>query len=153
MKLLGKIKAAHILYVTGILFAILYVYATLDYAAYSYKRWGKFDLELEYQWQFIYVLAYPFVLAIHIQKPKSDENLQNPISSRYSLVVRVIRVIYLSTIALLPLFFSAIVADFFISDFNGATKPINIELAFFILVGLLSPLCSYFMFRVAFKYR
>ena len=68
MKSIASIKIRHILYVIGVVFIGYYIYDTIDFAIYSYSRWGRYEFDTAGQLGLLYALASPFVLAYHIHR-------------------------------------------------------------------------------------
>jgi hypothetical protein len=154
MMLLANLKITHLLYCVGVFFSVLYIYGGIDFALYSYERWGvPFIFDWREQLGYVYLLASPYVLAYHIQKgvKLSVVNVLN--RSRISIVFGLIRLLYLITISLLPLIFTIVSLAFIFNDFNGAFSSIDLGLFIFLLLGFLSPLCSFYIIKFAFQYK
>jgi hypothetical protein len=153
MKSMSQIKIYHILYVIGTIFVGLYLYGTIEFAVYSFYRWGRFEFDVAEQIGFLYALISPFVLAYHIHR----KNNSNPSESRLKIIlrisVRVLRVGYLITIGLMPLVFTIAALAYYFNDFSKNIKPLDIESFLILSAGLLSAVSSFFIIKLALKYK
>ena len=153
MSIIRKLKIFHILYGVGVIFAALYIYGGIEFAIYAKQRWGTYAFDFKEQLGYIYALASPFVLAYHIQSGSSS---RNQIISKWRYVhilTRISRVIYLFTIALLPLVFTIVAVAFFFNEFNTKNHPIDLESILILAAGIFSLLSTFFIIWMTWRYK
>ncbi len=153
MKSIASIKIHHILYVIGVIFIGYYIYCTIDFAIYSYSRWGRFEFDAAEQMGFLYALISPFVLAYHIHRRIDSNPSDDKFKIALKLSIRALRVAYLITIGLMPLVFTITALAFYFNDFSGTTKPLDSESILILSAGLISAVSSFFIIKLTLKYK
>jgi hypothetical protein len=154
MKLITSIKTHHMLYLMGFFFTGLYLYGVIDYAFYSYNRWGVIDLNFNEPLRYLHVSIGPFILAYHIRQ-KCDENFdENKYKSFFKKTIKLARFAYLIYLALIPLALSVETFEFLFYDFfYSDDKLIDLESSLIFLFALLAIASSCVIFKLTIKYR
>lgn len=98
---LRKIELFHALYFVSIALLLTYIWGTLDFVFYSYKRWGSYELHLLEHFAYLYFILSPIVLAHHVQTGVAARiNPKNRYDKTKGKIIRVARFIYLLSVEL-----------------------------------------------------
>lgn len=150
MIMLKKLSLQNALYATGFVFTTLYIYNIIDFATYANNRWGTFSLAFEDQLFFIYVLISPFVLGYHI----SEKNKVNSSPNNYtSLLAKIVRSIYLATIAVIAFAFSFALAVATNYEFRINNDRDFIQASVLGILTIVFLISSFTILKLAFKYK
>jgi hypothetical protein len=153
MSIISKLKIFHILYGVGVFFTSFYIYGGIEFAIFAKQHWGTYFFDFKEQLGYIYALASPFVLAYHIQIGSSSKNRTISKWRYVYILTRIFRVIYLFTIALLPLVFTIVAVAFFFNEFNIKNHPIDLEPILMLLAGTFSLLSTFFIIWMTWRYK